>query len=71
MQKGYLTQQYAISPAYAQAIYDLLPADKRGGYTMEEVEEGAKTAHLVGKNLDFKSKAGRGFMGMPVPAGHP
>lgn len=38
---------------------------------MEEVEEGAKTAHLVGKNLAFKSKAGRGFMGMPVPAGHP
>jgi hypothetical protein len=26
---------------------------------------------LVGKNLKFKSPAGRGFMGMPVPAGHP
>lgn len=34
---------------------------------MEEVEEAAKTAHLVGKNLDFKSKAGRSFFGMPVP----
>lgn len=34
---------------------------------MEEVEEGSKTAHLVGKNLDFKSRSGRSFMGMPVP----
>ncbi|KAL7422106.1 hypothetical protein Q5752_002749 [Cryptotrichosporon argae] len=67
VQKNYLIQQYAISPAYAQSIYDLLPADKRGGYTMEEVAEGAKKAHLVGKDLAFKSKDGRSFFGMPVP----
>jgi hypothetical protein len=34
---------------------------------MEEVHEASKEAHLVGKNLNFKSKAGRSFMGMPVP----
>jgi len=34
---------------------------------MDEVEELSKEAHLVGKNLAFKSKSGRGFMGMPVP----
>ena len=68
MQKNYLIQQYAISPSYAQAIYDLLPADeKRAGYTMEEVADGAKEAHLVGKNVTFASESGRGFMGMPVP----
>jgi hypothetical protein len=46
-----------------------LPKDKRGEgeYTMEEVAQGSKTAHLVNKNLEFKSKAGRSFMGMPVP----
>jgi len=35
---------------------------------MEEVAEGSKTAHLAGKDVSFKSKGGRGFMGMPVPA---
>lgn len=68
MQKNYLIQQYAISPDYAQAIYDLLPADKRQGYEMSEVAEKSKTAHLVGKNLDFKSKDGRSFMGMSIPS---
>ena len=34
---------------------------------MEQVAEDAKTAHLKGKNLSFKSKDGRGFMGMSVP----
>lgn len=67
VQKNYLIQQCAISPAYAQAIYDLLPEDKRQGYTMEEVQDASKEAHLVGKNLAFKSKTGRSFMGMPVP----
>ena len=49
-------------------IHDLLPADKKSGYTMEEVAEGSKKAHLAGKNLDFKAKDGRSFMGMPVPS---
>lgn len=35
---------------------------------MEEVADGAKTAHLVGANKSFASKDGRSFMGMPVPA---
>jgi hypothetical protein len=60
-------QQYAIAPQYAQAIFDLLPAEKRGTFTMDEVKEDAKTAHLVGKNMEFVSGDGRGFMGMPVP----
>lgn len=67
VQKNYLIQQHAISPALAKAIYEGLPADKRQGYTMDEVAEGAKKAHLVGKNLSFKHKSGRSFMGMPVP----
>ena len=67
VQQGYLAQQYAISPDYAKAIYELLPTDKRGTYTMKQVAEDAKTAHLKGKNLSFKSKDGRGFMGMSVP----
>lgn len=68
VQRGYLAQQYAISPKYAQSIYDLLPVDKRQGYSMDEVEEDSKTAHLKGKNLKFKSSEGRRFFGMPVPA---
>jgi hypothetical protein len=35
---------------------------------MAEVAEGSKTAHMAGKNLSFKNKDGRGFMGMPVPS---
>jgi hypothetical protein len=62
VQQGYLAQQYAIAPDYAQAIYDALPADKRGDYTMAQVAEDAKTALMKGKNLSFKSKDGRGFM---------
>ena len=65
--QGYLAQQCAISPAYAQSIFDLLNEDDRKGVTMEAVEEDSKTAHLKGKNLKFKSKQGRGFFGMPVP----
>jgi hypothetical protein len=67
VQQGYLAQQYAIAPEYAQAIYDALPEGKRGTYTMAQVAEDAKTAHLKGKNLSFKSQDGRGFMGMSVP----
>jgi hypothetical protein len=38
------------------------------GYTLEEITEKAKTAHLVGKNPNFFT-GGKGaqFMGMPVP----
>jgi hypothetical protein len=67
VQQGYLAQQYAIAPDYAQAIYDALPADKRGDYTIAQVAEDAKTALMKGKNLSFNSKDGRGFMGMSVP----
>ncbi len=67
MQKNYLIQLYAISPDYAKSIYELMPAEKRKGYEMIEVAEKSKTAHLVGKNLDFKSQNGRSFMGMSVP----
>ncbi len=35
---------------------------------MDDVKEGSKTAHLVGKDPKFyASKADRSFMGMPVP----
>lgn len=70
VKKRYLAQQCAIAPQYAQAIYDLLPAEKRGTFTMEEVAKDSKTAHLVGKDLDYVSGDGRGFMGMPVPRAH-
>ncbi|ELU37193.1 catalase [Rhizoctonia solani AG-1 IA] len=65
VQKNYLIQLYAIEPGYAKAIYDLLP--EHSGYTLEEIAEGAKSAHLVGKNPQFFS-AGKGasFMGMPL-----
>ncbi|CAE6479979.1 unnamed protein product [Rhizoctonia solani] len=65
VQKNYLIQLHAIDPGYATAIYDLLPEHK--GYTFEDIAEGAKSAHLVGKNPQFFS-AGKGasFMGMPI-----
>lgn len=67
MQKNYLIQQYAVSPDYAKGIYALLPEEKRQGYTIDEIVQGSKTAHLVGKNLSFKAKSGRSFFGMPIP----
>jgi catalase len=67
VQKNYLIQLYAITPGYAQAIYDLLPTHE--GYTIEELAEKAKTAHLVGKNPQFVTQGkGVSFMGMPVGA---
>jgi catalase len=65
VQKNYLIQLYAIDPPYAKAIYDLLP--EHNGYTLENISEGAKNAHLVSKNPQFFS-AGKGanFMGMPI-----
>lgn len=68
VQKRYLVQQYAISPAYAQSIFDLLPADQQAELSMEEIESESQNAHLVGKDLSFKSSAGRSFFGMPVPS---
>nr|XP_031858976.1 uncharacterized protein CI109_005644 [Kwoniella shandongensis]KAA5526048.1 hypothetical protein CI109_005644 [Kwoniella shandongensis] len=68
VQKKYLAQQCAISPSYAQSIYDLLPAEQQENFTMDEVETDSKTAHLVGRDLSFKAKEGRSFMGMPVPS---
>ena len=68
VQKNYLAQQCAISPELAQAIYDLLSAENQGQFSMTEVKLAAKTAHLVGKDLSFKSDKGRSFMGMAVPA---
>lgn len=69
VQKNYLIQQYAISPAYAQSIYDLLPNDdNKASYTMEEVADAAPQAHMVGSNKSFASKDGRSFMGMSLPS---
>ncbi|KAK8853031.1 hypothetical protein IAR55_003732 [Kwoniella newhampshirensis] len=68
LKKKYLAQQCAISPKYAQSIYDLLPKEQRENFTMDEVEADSKTAHLVGRDLSFKAKEGRSFMGMPVPS---
>jgi len=69
VQKNYLTQLYAIDPNYATSVYEGLPHDKRQGYSMEEVAEASKTAHLVGKNPQFMTnKQGLSFMGMPVGA---
>ncbi|WRT66017.1 uncharacterized protein IL334_002968 [Kwoniella shivajii] len=68
VQHGYLVQQYAISPAYAQAIFDLLPGDQQAKLDMNAVSEESVDAHLKGKDLSFKSKNGRSFMGMPVPS---
>ncbi|KAG8789408.1 hypothetical protein FRC12_013556 [Ceratobasidium sp. 428] len=65
VQKKYLVQLYAIDPSYCLAIYDLLPTHE--GYTLEEIAEDSKEAHLVGKNPQFFA-AGKGasFMGMPI-----
>jgi catalase len=64
VQKNYLIQLYAITPAYGETIYNLLPSHE--GYTLEGIAEKAKTAHLVGKNPEFMTE-GKGvtFMGMP------
>ncbi|KAG8724555.1 hypothetical protein FRC09_017264 [Ceratobasidium sp. 395] len=47
VQKGYLVQLYAVDPGYAKSIYDRLP--EHNGYTLEEIAEGSKEAHLAGK----------------------
>ncbi|KAG9094732.1 hypothetical protein FRC06_010531, partial [Ceratobasidium sp. 370] len=44
VQKSYLVQLHAIDAGYATTIYDLLPAHT--GYTLGDIAEGAKTAHL-------------------------
>ncbi|QRV89324.1 catalase [Ceratobasidium sp. AG-Ba] len=65
VQKNYLIQLCAIDQSYARAIYDLLPA--HDGYTLEEIKEQSKEAHLVGKNPRFFSVSkGANFMGMPI-----
>lgn len=66
VQKNYLIQVYAIDPNYGKSIYDLLPEHKEG-YTLEEIAEASKTAHLVNKDPSFYSpdKGNRSFMGMP------
>lgn len=64
MQYNYLTQLHAIDPKYATAIYELLP--KHDGYTLEEIAEASKTAHLVNADPAFFSPdKGSSFMGMP------
>jgi catalase len=67
VQRNYLVQLYAIEPSYCTSIFDMLPSHE--GYTIEEIKERAKTAHMVGKNPDFISKGkGLSFMGMPIAA---
>jgi catalase len=64
VQKNYLIQLYAIDPKYATSIYELLP--KHDGYTMEEIAEGSKNAHMVNKNpAFFAPDKNANFMGMP------
>lgn len=84
--ENYLIQCCAIAESYAKAIYESvlsqllagisdlsysrLPAHE--GYTFDEIKEGSKTAHLVGKNMDMHVSAGKegyGFLGRSVPAG--
>uniref|UniRef100_A0A0K3CG83 BY PROTMAP: gi/751835684/emb/CEL54483.1/ catalase [Rhizoctonia solani AG-1 IB] n=1 Tax=Rhodotorula toruloides TaxID=5286 RepID=A0A0K3CG83_RHOTO len=68
VKKNYLIQLYAISPDYANGVYEGLP-EKPKTFAMDEVAEASKTAHLVGKNPQFQLKnAGAGFMGMGIPA---
>ena len=70
VQKNYLVQMAAISPDYAKGIFDKLPEHK-GGYTLQEINEAAKEAHLVNKDINFKGhnrsnpKETLNFMGMP------
>jgi len=64
VQKNYLIQVYAIDAKYGKSIYDLLPT--HDGYTLEEIIEGSKTAHLVNVDQSFISpNKGSSFMGMP------
>ncbi|BGP05978.1 hypothetical protein JCM10049v2_001797 [Rhodotorula toruloides] len=49
VKKNYLIQLYAISPNYANGVYEGLP-EKPKTFAMDEVAEASKTAHLVGKN---------------------
>ncbi|KAK6907692.1 hypothetical protein L486_05610 [Kwoniella mangroviensis CBS 10435] len=51
VQHKYLVQQCAISPRYAQAIYDILPADQQAKLDIEKIGQDASTAHLVGKDV--------------------
>jgi len=69
VQKNYLIQQCAIAESYAQAIFDRLP--EHDGYSMADIKEGAKTAHLVGKSPSMMAKGdkGFGFLGRSVPTG--
>ncbi|KAG9100919.1 hypothetical protein FS749_011864 [Ceratobasidium sp. UAMH 11750] len=65
VQKKYLVQLYVIDPGYASAIYNLLP--EHIDYTPEDIADGAKTAHLAGKNPRFFSTSKQAsFMGMPI-----
>jgi hypothetical protein len=67
VKKNYLTQLYAVHPSYALGVIELMP--EQTGYTFEEIEEGAKTAHLVGLNPQFTlTDKGYSFMGMSVNA---
>lgn len=54
VQKNYLIQIYAIDSNYAKGIFDLLPEHK-DGYTLQEIAEDSKTAHLVNKDPSFWS----------------
>ncbi|KAI9005329.1 catalase-like domain-containing protein [Gaertneriomyces semiglobifer] len=47
----FLAQCYAVSPAYAEGIHSLLPADRQ--VNMNEVAELAKVAHKVGKEPQY------------------
>lgn len=64
--KNYLIQLYAIDPKYATSIHALLPANKQEGFSMDEIKEASKTAHMVNKDSEFFSPdKNSSFMGMP------
>jgi catalase len=66
IQIGYLAQIYRIKPAYARAVYDQLPEDRRK-FQFADVEEKSKQAHLAGKERKFRPSAPNDrLMGMPL-----
>jgi catalase len=67
IQSGYLAQVHNISPKYSRSVYDLLPEQ---GFDFSEVEEKAKTAHMVGKEAKFRpSRESDRLVGFPPPMG--
>lgn len=63
IQVGYLAQLYNIEPAYARAVYDLLPDPEFQFHEVEQKVEGAVTA---GKEAKFRPSEGSRLTGFPA-----